>query len=459
MPLPMDDSLSLPVALMWIRLNAVRIFLGGVVFALLAAPIAFFMPKSYRSEVTLFVSPPVFKDDSPVTSGRTSTVKQDSIAELMPPALPMEAYKVVALSAPVLKEVIVRIPLHNTRIQSLRNLLQVELIRLDTRGTQGPTYTQTLVFRTSAASADLAAKIAETWSEVFKEQVDSVATERMRRTSSLLEALHNATRAALEQANSALADHQKAWNLELIKAQLDARQKQMTEFEALLKQTEVDLAWGERKQEALRAERAKESPKDVYFRAPSDDAYWIAGAQGGAVKMTPDKGLRTEEANKTYLAIRTEEVRVNQETEGLKATKDMLLLKLDDLRKEIDALTVTLAEKTLERDKFILESDSLKTSYALVRTEYEKSRMAEQAQASDIVIAGKAIAPYAPSSASPAKIILLAGLIGMCATGGFLLLKAVSEMALLPEGVGLAAALLPHVYGADRDKAPPRREE
>ena len=83
--------------------------------------------------------------------------------------------------------------------------------------------------------------------------------------------------------------------------------------------------------------------------------------------------------------------------EGLKTKKESILLKLDELRKEIDALNTTLADKTVERNKLARESGNLKASYATVRAEYEKGRMADRTQASGIVIAGNAVAPILPS--------------------------------------------------------------
>ena len=69
----------------------------------------------------------------------------------------------------------------------------------------------------------------------------------------------------------ALAEYRKAWNLDLVKTQLDAKQKEYTDFEGALKQTEVESASGE-KLKAFEGELAQ-NPEVCYSRAPSDDAY------------------------------------------------------------------------------------------------------------------------------------------------------------------------------------------
>ena len=439
MSLPFTDALSLPILVTWLRINWVKIVLGGVVCMLLTLPVTWFKSKTYDSAATLLVFPPTFKDHgkTPVTSDSSSS--PDSIAEMMPRALPVETYKVIALSAPLLDAVIHKVPLEKTGVQALRSRLEVELVQMGVRSSgTGSMYTQALMFHAKARSPELAAKMAEAWAEVFKEQVDDMAAKGVGETFSLLETLHSNAKTELDQADLALAEHLKAWNLDLIEAQLNSKRTQFTEFEADLKKTAVDLASGEMKLKAIEGELAKEPQKNVYFRAPSDDAYWIAGLQnGGEPKTGPDKGLRTEEPNETYIEIRSTGVTDKEEVEGLKARKDMILTMLDDLKKEIDALTATLADKTIERDKLTRESDSLDASYTIVRAEYEKGRMANRTQASDIVIAGKAVVPDEPIGTSRLLIVLAAAFAGMLLTGGVLALKEISEVTPLP-GAGAA---------------------
>src|SRR5690606_22042260 len=107
-----DDTLSLPVILAWLRANWGKMVLGGVVLAVLVLPVALLKSKTYEATATLLVFPPTFKD-----SGSDA----DSIAEMMPRTLPMEAYKALAMAPSVLDEVIRRVPLENTGVRALRN--------------------------------------------------------------------------------------------------------------------------------------------------------------------------------------------------------------------------------------------------------------------------------------------------------------------------------------------------
>lgn len=452
MSLPVDDTLSLPVILAWLRANWGKMVLGGVVLAVLVLPVALLKSKTYEATATLLVFPPTFKD-----SGSDA----DSIAEMMPRTLPMEAYKALAMAPSVLDEVIRRVPLENTGVRALRNRLEVELVQRGSRSAQGITYTQALMLHATGNKPELAAQTAQTWAEVFKEQMDGVATKGVSETFALLDALHENTRGELEQADLALAEHRKAWNLELIQAQIDAKQKELTEFEGSLKQTEVKLAAGEVKLAALEAELAQEPQKLVYFRAPSDDAYWITAlGNGGKGKVEPDDGLRTEEPNPTYVALRSQVIEARENLEGLKAEKGAILLKLEELNQEIRDLTALHADQTVEREKLTRESESLKSSYATVRAEYEKGLMADRTQASDIVIAGRAVAPDAPSSPGNVKVVLVAAVLGTLLTGGFLLLRDISEMVPVESvaGNGLGAILArtrldaPAVDGAAEDE-------
>jgi capsular polysaccharide biosynthesis protein len=453
----MMDMWSLPIVLAWLRMKLGKIVLGGIVCALIAIPIALNKPKVYESSATLLVFPPTFKDSVKTPVSHEPEVQPDSIADMMSPALPVEVYKEIALSAPVIDGVIRKIPLQNASIRGVRSSLEVDLIKTSGRATpDGSTYGQVLIFRAKEQTAELAAKTAQTWAEIFKEQVDDAAAKRVKDTFSLLDTLHNDTKAELEQVELTLAEHKKLWNLDLIEAQLEAKRKQFTKFEKLVKTTEVDLASNEMKLKATADELAKEPRKEVYFRAPSDDAYWMAELQGGGKPtIEPDQGLRTEAPNKNYDTTRKAEVKAKGKVEGLRAEKDMIVLKLDELKKEIEELTATFADKSVERDKLVRESDSLNVSYEVVRAQCEKGRMADRTQASDIVIAGNAVTPYRPAGLSNTKLSLLAGLVGMLLTGGFLLMKEISEMVPLPGSGGLGA-LVARTSGPASDEPPVR---
>src|SRR5690606_36219082 len=116
-------------------------------------------------------------------------------------------------------------------------------------------------------------------------------------------------------------------------------------------------------------------------------------------------------------------VQAKEEVEGLKAKRDAILLKMSELRKELETLGVTFADQTVERDKLTREQESLKANYAVVRAEYEKGRIARQTQASDIVIAGKAVVPDEPSSTISPVIVLAAAVVGIILTCGLLIMK------------------------------------
>lgn len=454
MSLPADDVMSLPIILAWIRANWVKMALGGILCAAIALPVALLKPKTYESSATLLVAPPTFKDRFKPAVARDPKDQPETISDMMTKALPVEAYKAIALSSPIIEAVIQKVPLEDVGIRQLRERLYVELVQMGSRSPQGIMYTQTIFFHAEAHAAELAAKIAQTWAEIFKQQVDTVAETGIGETFSLLDTLHTDTKSELEKAELALAEHKKAWNLDLIKAQIEAKQKNITKFEDDLKLAEVDLAAADMKVKALDAELAKEPEKKSYFRAPPDDAYWISVLQGdGKPKVKPDQGLLTEIVNQNYVETRNEQVKAKGELESFKAKRDTILAKLDEMRKEIDVLTATFADKTVERDKLMRETQSLKESYTVVRAEYEKGRMAERTQASDIMIAGNAVVPHLPSSPGSLTIVFVAAVLGIVLTGGFLALRDITRMApVLGAKARGVAALMAQASGITPDE-------
>lgn len=456
-----DDMLSLPVILAWLRAKAAKIALGGAIFALLAVPIVALRAEVYESTATLLVFPPTFKGEDARTSTRGTDEELGDIAEMMPRVLPMELYKAIALSPPLLAQIIEQVPLdEETTISGLMNRLEVELIQLGSRSSQGVSYTQALIFRARATEPELAAKTANTWANIFKDHVDSLSAKGVGETFALLQSLHEATKAELDQAEQALAEHKKEWNLELLQAQLEAKQSLLTKFEGQLKETQVELASGEKKLAALEQQMAQEPEKKVYFRAPSDDAYWITGAQSGDTTIEPEKGLRTEEPNPVYIDTRNLIVAANEKVEGLRATAETLVTKQQELDSELDVLSATIAEESVEREHLTRESTSLKESYKLVRNEYEKGRMADRTQASDIAISGQAVTPKVPSSMRSPQLVILAFIVGLIFTTGFLALKDLSEMTPLMGSNGVASMIMGRGQDAEtRPKQESHRKE
>ncbi len=422
-----DNSLSLPIILAWFRVNLTKIILGGIVCALLAVPIVMLKSKTYESSATLLVSPPTFKDRD--GSSRSTGQPEGSIAELMPRTLPMEAYKTIALTAPLLREVKDRVEVESG-VKSIKRALEVELVKMGGRGAGAAAYTQAIVFHAQAPTPELAAQIAQTWAEVFKERVDEVAAAGVNETYALLETLYENTKTELEETERALAEHRKTWNLELIEARLKAKQAQFTELESSLKQTEIEFASTTAQLAALEEEFAKEPQKYVYWRSPSNDAFWITqGKDGGDPTIeVPSQGLLDESPNANYTQIRDLVVRAKEKLEGLKATKESTLLKLDELEAEMEALSAEFYDKTVERDMLTRELNRLVESNKVVSGEYEMGRMANQTQASDIVIAGDAVPTDQPIGWGGAKIVLVAAFAGMILTSGLMLLKKLSEM-------------------------------
>ncbi len=428
MALPLSDTLTLPVLLAWLRAKLLKMIVGGIVCAVIAIPLFMTMPDTYNSSATVMVMPPAFKETGKTAISHEPEVQPDSISDMMSKTFPIEVYKELALSSPVLDKVIRTVPLKDTSIRSLRDSLEVGLVQVGSRALQTPNpYGQVMMFNAKAETPEKAAKVAQTWAETFKDTVDSATSKRIEDTFGLLDTLHTDTKTNLEQADRALADHKKQWNLKLMKAEMKAKGKQLTRFDRDLKQAEVDLASKESKLKTIEEELAKEPQKEVYFRAPSDDAYWNAEIQGAGAKMQPDKGLRTEEPNKSYLTIRKAEVKEKAKVEGLKSERDTLTAKIDGLRSEIQALSEVYADKSAERDALERESDSLGVSYETVRAQFEKARMAERTMSSDIVIAGNAVAPYRPVGPGKLQVALSAGLVGMILMAGFLLFKELSE--------------------------------
>ena len=420
-----DDVLSFPAVLAWLRARWPKIALGGLACLLIALPFAYFRARTYEASTTLLVFPPTFKAGADASPARDADAR--NIADLMPRTLPMELYRSLALSPPVLAEVAEKAQLE-AGAQALRMRLDVELLERSSRTPRDAQYAQALTFHARARDPQRAARIVNVWAQVFKDHMDALSAREVGETFALLESLHGRVKEELEEADRLLAEHQKAWRLELIKQQLEERQKQYTRLEGQLRDSEVSLATNRQRLAALGGELEGEPEMTVFFRAPSDDAYWLLQSEAD-VAPAPELGLRTERSNPNYVELRQAVTQLRADIAGLEARRAAVGQSIEEMATELSALSATYHDQNMVRTILARDVASLRASYDMVRTEYEKGRIADRTQASDIAITGDAVAPERPIGAGTLRPLLAALAAGMLATAGLFAAKDLSEMA------------------------------
>jgi hypothetical protein len=388
---------------------------GSIVCAVAALNGALLFPGQYVSTATIIVTSPAFKE-APVP-GTPQQPAPQGIGDLLPPPLPVEAYKAVALSPALMGTLIASLELEDVDVSDLRKRMDVELVQLGSRSVQtGVAYAPALLFHARASREAEADALAHAWTEAFQKQVDEVARRNLGAAFESLEALNTRFQEDVRRSDDVIEAHRKAWNIELMKAEIVSEQTLLTELKAQRIRLDIKLAAAEMRQKALEEELSREPQKHVYFRAPSDDVYWLAGLEGPA----PEAGLRTEEPNQNYTATRSSLINTREDAAGLRSERETAQVKIGELDAKLKELVALWAEQSAERERLEREQESLRVNCGLVRSEYEKGRMAQQTLASNIVLCGTATAPTGPS---PAGTTLVATVIGALFTAGVIAFK------------------------------------
>ena len=137
----------------------------------------------------------------------------------------------------------------------------------------------------------------------------------------------------LESLQNALAEEKGKWNVDILKKDLEERQKLMGEVEKAQSDSERELSGGEETLRAIREAKTGEPEKLQLFRSPSDDAYFIGQAvgQAKAAAGADKKGMVDEQFNQNYIEMESLETKTLGDVSSARA-------KLETAKQQIEAL-------------------------------------------------------------------------------------------------------------------------
>ncbi len=399
--------------------NWYKVLAGTVICAVAGVVFTSLTPPTYQSTVTLLVYPPLFKEVEGSAARRTPAQMKLQLDEMMPRTFPVETYKIIAKSQDLIKEVIDTLEIENMSVEAVSRSLDVELSKL---GPRGALYSQILLFHARSGNPQLAAQLAQTWAELFKERVDDLAWSGIGETYNLMESMWGTTRQELEKAEDDLEKFKTNWNLDLMKLEKEAREESLAFLKEQLDLTEIDVAAASAELAALQQELKNEDRIETLVKAPPDSAYWLlkkSSSTTGESSINSQDVLRTEEYNPIYITAREEEVLVQEDFQGLESRRKRLISRVEELRGEIALLQKDIAEQEtvqirLERDRLTFEA-----TYQLVASKLEKGKIAKISQASDIQIAGNAVKPESPTGTRRLFKVAAAALVGVLISIGY----------------------------------------
>jgi uncharacterized protein involved in exopolysaccharide biosynthesis len=391
------------------------VFGFALVFFLLALVYAATRAKAYESTAMVIVTPAPFQQSGAVDASADGD-QFLSFAELVPPSLPPEVLRELALSPALLAQVIAVAGLEDTTTEQLARRASVELELLRRSG--AVTASPSLLFRVKAGDPDRAADILRAWTRLFKERVDALHTFKLDETYGLVQDMRKVAEENLATAENALETFQKDWNLSLLDQRRESKEAALLELESALVRLELDIA----KKDAAVAkveELLAETPDRITLRhtepgTAGADAAAEAGEGAAAV-------LQDEVLNPLRVHLEQKRADETQLLNSLQTRRDEALQQLKTLEKEIEELQNTIAEQTVVQNRLVREAQSYKQVFELSSVSRGKAELTRVIRASDVYIAADATVPRSPMPANHAPLVLAATLLGAALGMGYVL--------------------------------------
>ena len=416
-----EEREGMPNYVRLVLVNWYKVVAGMLICGIFGAIFAFRMPRSYEATAMLLVYPPFFKEADVSARARTDEEAKLDLDEMMPRTFPVDTYKVIAKSKEIVKAIIDRLGLQDVTVEGLSDKLEVELVKVGTRGTS---YSQTILFHARSSEPQQAKQVADEWANLFKAKVDKLAQDGMKDTAGLIGEMWINTKGDLENAEDELEKFTKESNLDLMKARKKSKEELLTSLETDLNNTQIDIATARGELVALRTELGKEEKIEKLFKAPPDAAIWVlektpGGDEEGTVD--PKDGFLTEEYNPSYTPARDQEILTQSELQGLEGKREKLVSAIQDLNAEIEGLQKDIAEKETEFARLTRNVTTVQSTYELVAAKHEKGKIALSSVASDIQIAAEAVEPENPVGTRRLFIVGAAALIGALIGVGYVI--------------------------------------
>ncbi|MEK7795605.1 MAG: hypothetical protein AAB353_13800 [Candidatus Hydrogenedentota bacterium] len=383
---------------------------AGVLLGLVSSPI---VPQPYEATANVLILPPPFKE---LPSEETdAAMPKQSMGELMPRTLPMEAYKTLAESKQLMAAVLRDANVEDITIEELEESTDARLTPLGSRtATFGTQYSPAITLSVTALSPETAAALASTWAKTFKEQVDIVMNAGLDESYALVSGTYTGSETELITAEDALDTFQKEWNLRLMKAQIEGKELEATNLEKRVTELTVQAEGARASLESVQAELAKEVPIQTLWKAPPDEAYWLSprGADASTKPLGPESGLKTEQINPNYTTFREKEVMASSNLQGLEQEKMSAASELETLKAAIRTDNETYVSRNTEQDRLLRKVESLRRGFDLASRTLEKSKIAKLGNSSDIRIVGEVVIPEKSSGIGLLYRLAAGGIVG-----------------------------------------------
>lgn len=367
------------------------IIIGSALFCgIIALIVSFFVPKVYEAKSTLLIMPSKYQ------------------TEVQPTAFSTPTYQGLLDNREITKEIIDQLGLKEMTVELLQKEMTTKII---IESQPRSIYTPVIDLIVHADNPQIAAAIANKWAELFVGRTEHLSSREIDRTYQLLTTQLDSTKRNLSQAQD---------NVKLLREKYKLTNMQ-SEMASILQQL-----------------------NGVTSGTPAQPNY----SQFSALNVMTFSFLPTPEPNQQqgyrglYIslvyALNTVENKLKQsdsqlspeERQQLQSYASSLKVQINELTKTISQLekgaqrlaeTIVVGESELV--KMQQDADNFRKNYSLLFDKTEQAKIAKAEQVEDIKIFAKAIVPEQPIWPRKSIITLIAALVGLFVSAGFVLTK------------------------------------
>jgi len=380
-------------------------FLVAVVTAL---GISYASPKTYQTETSLLILPPLATE---VGGEVTGTVFSP------------ETYNRLALSGDLLEEVIDDVYLDGggTSVSTLRSRMKVEVEQSTAKDFPGrfPLYLRVTLTGTDPEGLPL---LAETWARHFIERNTQLFLSRTAQSYDYVKENFD----EVEQNLLAKEEEQKLYrqaNPEpVIQAEVTALQRVYESCSSELANKRQQLANAETRLSALRDVLAREPEYFTLERGLSREALWnflSAEISQEELASLPALNVQEQVLNSTYVFIRRDIAATDAEVQGLRGEVAYLESSVAETRKAFEEKQVQLVEVEANLDRLNRGIQVLDDAYTSLATKLQEARIARVEAPDPIRIVESPIVPSHSIAPNKKMNVAVAGVLGLF--GGILL--------------------------------------
>jgi uncharacterized protein involved in exopolysaccharide biosynthesis len=369
--------------------------------------VSFLMPKIYRANVTLMITPSRLRDVLSPTQVILGAERKN-IGEYLfqEPAISLSTHNLLLKSGIVLERLINKLDLND---KSGKKLAPEDLSnRLEIKETKE---TNILQLQVNDDNPKMAKEIANAWAREYIEYNQELILGGVKGTGEFITDQFEIAKQTLTKTEEEVRDFKDKYKIDLMRAELNIKKSNLNDYKKEILGLEIALKTKEDSLKELKKQIEKQEKFIIVSKAVTDDALWQR--EGKNIADLGRKKLRSEQVNLIYQSLETRIVNTEIDINTLKPRAEYLKKSIELTENEIKDLEESVNQKEFELTQLIRQVEIYKRTYDNLSTKIEDVRIAKSAQLGEVKIISPASEPKYPIGPKKRQNVAIAGFVGL----------------------------------------------